>query len=126
MLSSESFDRRVRSAIEQGPEQGSESESNYTNKTSQADMSDQDETTVLEKVADLTGLSPAFLEPLLLRYVADMSVREISDQLDLPKGTVKSRLSRSRTKLDTRVEDRREARSKLQEVRGEFEELPFV
>jgi len=125
MLSSESFGR-VRRAIEQGPEQGPESESNYTNKTSQTDMSDQDEMTVLETVADLTGLPPAFLEPLLLRYVADMSVREISDQLDLPKGTVKSRLSRARTKLDLRVENRQEARSKLQEVRGEFEELPFV
>jgi len=42
MFSSESFGR-VRRAIEQGPEQGPESESNYTNQTNKTDMTDVDE-----------------------------------------------------------------------------------
>ncbi|WP_207647693.1 sigma-70 family RNA polymerase sigma factor [Clostridium frigidicarnis] len=36
---------------------------------------------------------------VLLYYIEDLSVKDISDILNIPKGTVKSRLSRARTKL---------------------------
>ncbi|MGL4911585.1 MAG: sigma-70 family RNA polymerase sigma factor [Romboutsia sp.] len=36
---------------------------------------------------------------LILYYYQDMSVKDISESLEIPKGTVKSRLSRARSKL---------------------------
>jgi len=52
-----------------------------------------------ELAAALTGLKRDEREILLLHAWAELSDAEIADALDLPVGTVKSRLSRTREKL---------------------------
>lgn len=53
-----------------------------------------------ETVIDaLMELSPRFRMPLMLKEIEGMSIREISEILGLPEGTVKSRLSTGRKKL---------------------------
>ena len=47
----------------------------------------------------ILNLPDYFKEPLLLREVENKSYKEISEQLDLPFGTVKSRISRARRKI---------------------------
>lgn len=46
-------------------------------------------------------LSPAFREVILLHYYQGFGIAEISAMLDLPEGTISSRLSRARKKLET-------------------------
>ncbi|HEX5088931.1 MAG TPA: sigma-70 family RNA polymerase sigma factor [Nocardioides sp.] len=43
---------------------------------------------------------------VVLRHVADLGTAEIAVQLDIPEGTVKSRLSRARTKLAGLLDER--------------------
>lgn len=45
-------------------------------------------------------LSPAFKEVVLLHYYHGYGIVEISQMLDLPEGTISSRLSRARKKLE--------------------------
>ncbi len=45
-------------------------------------------------------LSPSFKEVLLLHYYQGFGISEISRMLDLPEGTISSRLSRARKKLE--------------------------
>jgi RNA polymerase sigma factor (sigma-70 family) len=45
---------------------------------------------------------------VVLHYLADMGTFEIADQLGIPEGTVKSRLSRARTRLAGLLDDREE------------------
>jgi RNA polymerase sigma-70 factor (ECF subfamily) len=53
-------------------------------------------------VADaLAQLDPAQRDVLLLHAWADLSYEEIADALDIPVGTVRSRLSRARASLQT-------------------------
>jgi RNA polymerase sigma-70 factor (ECF subfamily) len=47
----------------------------------------------------LNGLPEKYKSPLLLCYMEDMSYKEISDILDIPMGTVMSRLARGKTLL---------------------------
>ena len=49
--------------------------------------------------AAIAGLPIAFREALILRELEEMSYREIAQVLDVPMGTVMSRLSRARTLL---------------------------
>lgn len=52
------------------------------------------------QVADaITRLPPAFREPLVLRDIEDWSYEDIAHALDLPAGTVKSRIARGRQQL---------------------------
>ncbi len=51
----------------------------------------------------LNRMPPDFREPLVLHYLAGMGYREISEQLDLPMGTVMSRLARARSWLKNRL-----------------------
>lgn len=60
----------------------------------------------IEQFADLAAFDDAlqqldedFRVPLVLRDVATLSYREIADQLELPVGTVKSRIARARQSL---------------------------
>ncbi|WP_049895002.1 RNA polymerase sigma factor [Paenibacillus antibioticophila] len=50
-------------------------------------------------------LSDALRVPVLLYYMGDMSVQDISSALRIPQGTVKSRLHQARQKLKLRLEE---------------------
>lgn len=47
---------------------------------------------------------------LLLRFVEELSIQEISEALDLPEGTIKSHIHRSRKRLKTMLADRDDGR----------------
>jgi RNA polymerase sigma-70 factor (ECF subfamily) len=51
----------------------------------------------------LEKLEDAFRLPLLLHYFQDLSVAEIAVIMDIPEGTVKTRLARGREKLKAEV-----------------------
>ena len=51
----------------------------------------------------LNELPEVFRTPILLYYFDDFSYRDIAGQMDLPIGTVMSRLARARTWLKTRL-----------------------
>ena len=48
----------------------------------------------------LQRLSPELRETVVLRYLEEVEYREIAQVLDVPEGTVKSRLNRGRAELD--------------------------
>ncbi len=51
----------------------------------------------------IRGLSEEFRSVVVLHYLADLPVGEVASVLDVPVGTVKSRLARARTSLATRL-----------------------
>ena len=51
----------------------------------------------------LNELDEPFRTPLILFYFEDFSYREIAEQMDLPIGTVMSRLARAKGYLRTRL-----------------------
>ena len=53
--------------------------------------------------AALNDTSPAFRQVLELFYWEELSVEEIAKALEVPPGTVKSRLSRGRMMLKARI-----------------------
>jgi RNA polymerase sigma-70 factor (ECF subfamily) len=57
----------------------------------------------LDLHAAIHGLSPEFRSVVVLHYLADLPVDEIATVLDVPVGTVKSRLARARTTLAARL-----------------------
>lgn len=50
-------------------------------------------------LAEINSLSEKYRETVLLYYFADMSIKEISELLSVPEGTIKFRLSDARRKL---------------------------
>ena len=57
----------------------------------------------------LGRLSPELRETIILRDLQDMEYREIADVLEIPEGTVKSRLNRGRAELARILKKHREA-----------------
>ena len=57
----------------------------------------------------LGRLSPELRETIILRDLQEMEYREIAQVLDIPEGTVKSRLNRGRTELARLLKKHREA-----------------
>lgn len=55
-------------------------------------------------VRALVELEPEFVDVLKLFYWTQLSVEEIAEELDIPVGTVKSRLARGRAALKTNLE----------------------
>jgi len=55
--------------------------------------------------AALDELDEAFRSPVILFYFEGFSYREIAEQMDLPIGTVMSRLARAKTYLKTALSD---------------------
>lgn len=60
-------------------------------------------------VAALAQLDVDQRVAVVLRYLADRSVAEIARELGVPEGTVKSRLSRARTRLAPMLDEREES-----------------
>ena len=56
-----------------------------------------------ELQAALTELDETFRTPLILFYFEDFSYRDIADQMDLPIGTVMSRLARAKAYLRAKL-----------------------
>jgi len=56
-------------------------------------------------VTALSRLDPDQREVVVLHHLADLSVADIADDLDLPIGTVKSRLGRGRARLSELLTD---------------------
>jgi RNA polymerase sigma-70 factor (ECF subfamily) len=52
-----------------------------------------------EAINALHRLDPVYREPLILFYLEDLAYKEISEILDIPMGTVMSRLSRGKKQL---------------------------
>jgi RNA polymerase sigma-70 factor, ECF subfamily len=71
------------------------------------------ETLLMQKVeraqvtAAIAGLAVAFREVLVLREIEELSYDDIARILDIPKGTVMSRLSRARRQLQQTLSDYR-------------------
>jgi RNA polymerase sigma-70 factor (ECF subfamily) len=59
--------------------------------------------------AALSRLSPELRETIILRDLQEMEYREIAQVLDIPEGTVKSRLNRGRAELARILKKHREA-----------------
>jgi RNA polymerase sigma factor (sigma-70 family) len=59
--------------------------------------------TRLDLLDGLEALGPEQAEPVALRDVLDLSYREIAHLLDLPEGTVKSRIHQGRQRLRERL-----------------------
>ncbi len=57
----------------------------------------------------LSRLSPELRETIILRDLQEMEYREIAQVLDIPEGTVKSRLNRGRAELARLLKKHREA-----------------
>ncbi len=53
----------------------------------------------MDVMAALSGMSPEFREVIVLREMEGLSYIEIADVLDVPRGTVESRLHRARAEL---------------------------
>jgi RNA polymerase sigma-70 factor, ECF subfamily len=53
----------------------------------------------------LNDLAEGFRTPLILFYFEDFSYRDIAEQMDLPMGTVMSRLARGKAYLRSRLLD---------------------
>jgi RNA polymerase sigma-70 factor (ECF subfamily) len=54
-----------------------------------------------EALAALHELDPVYRDPLILFYLEDLAYKEIADVLDIPIGTVMSRLARGKAHLKT-------------------------
>jgi RNA polymerase sigma-70 factor (ECF subfamily) len=72
-----------------------------------------------EHVAIVTALEAVDAdqrEAVVLHYLADLPVADIAAQLGVPEGTVKSRLSRARTRLAGLLDDTEDDREEVRHV----------
>lgn len=62
----------------------------------------------------LNGLEESFRTPLILFYFEDFSYRDIAEQLDLPMGTVMSRLARAKAYLKAKLDPNSETQARTE------------
>jgi RNA polymerase sigma-70 factor (sigma-E family) len=67
-------------------------------------------------VTALEGVEADQREAVVLHYLADLSVADIAAQLGVPEGTVKSRLSRARSRLAGLLDDTDDDREEVRHV----------
>jgi RNA polymerase sigma-70 factor (sigma-E family) len=67
-------------------------------------------------VTALEGVDADQREAVVLHYLADLSVADIAAQLGVPEGTVKSRLSRARSRLAGLLDDTDDDREEVRHV----------
>jgi len=60
----------------------------------------------------LAELAPTLRDAVLMRDLQEMTYQEIADKLDLPEGTVKSRINRGRNELARQISRIRESDDK--------------
>ena len=58
-----------------------------------------------ELMRAIQKLPAPFKETILLHYYQDMGISEIAQMLNLPEGTISSRLSRARKKLESLLKE---------------------
>jgi RNA polymerase sigma factor (sigma-70 family) len=66
-----------------------------------AALEHRDRVELLKKALD--QLPPTLRSAVLLRDIQELSYQEIADKLNLPEGTVKSRINRGRTELSRQI-----------------------
>ena len=66
----------------------------------------------------LNALPEAFRTPIILFYFEDFSYRDIAEQLNVPLGTVMSRLARAKTFLRQRLMDQADFVEKAHQGEG--------
>ncbi|MBQ8382768.1 MAG: RNA polymerase sigma factor [Clostridia bacterium] len=72
---------------------------------------------------EIAALSEKVRETVMLHYFADKSIREISEILEIPQGTVKFRLSEGRKKLRKELMDRMNEEKKTVSEKNIFEQI---
>lgn len=73
-----------------------------------------------EVQAILGGLPEKYQTPLILFYTEEWTYQEIADGLELPMGTVMSRIGRGRELVKKRLLERRQARGQGKVIRASF------
>src|SRR6186713_2877547 len=71
-------------------------------RSAQAELEQRDRVRLLRKA--MAELPPTLREAVVKRDIQELSYQEIADQLNLPEGTVKSRINRGRTELARQVQ----------------------
>ena len=61
-----------------------------------------------EALEALQELDPVYREPLILFYLEDLAYKEIAEVLDIPMGTVMSRLARGKSQLKTLLSEKKQ------------------
>jgi RNA polymerase sigma-70 factor (ECF subfamily) len=77
-----------------------------TTRSPQAELELRDRVQLLRVALD--RLAPTLRTAVMLRDIQELTYQEIADRLDLPEGTVKSRINRGRTELARQIQQLRE------------------
>jgi RNA polymerase sigma-70 factor, ECF subfamily len=64
----------------------------------------------------LDKLAPTLRTAVMLRDIQELTYQEIADRLDLPEGTVKSRINRGRTELARQIQKLREQQDAIKKA----------